>query len=358
MEAIGDHSHLRFTNVTSPIGDAIRRIPMVGRYLKVPFSGVYWKELSRSVLHPDSSGSFDLALFMGSYWKVRIGDLPMISFAQGAPGSDARSFFDRAELIKELAGGFTLRRWQFLAQLRLSKIGLPPFRHSDRLIVGSSVSRGILNRDYGLPPEKTPALPYPIDLDLFQPIAEERPSGRLSVLWLGRIVPRKRLDLFLDACALAIDRGIPLEITIVGRCFYIPEFEKLIERFKYPEQLHRISHIPRNEVPRLINRHDVLCQPSDEENFGSSVAEAQACGLPVIVGQTNGNADYLCERDTHLKDDRPETLAAALEALWSRKQKDRLGDPQVSRRFAEATFSVGAVTDQLEEILEACSRTH
>ena len=68
--------------------------------------------------------------------------------------------------------------------------------------------------------------------------------------------------------------------------------------------------IPRQEVPSLLRAHGVIVQPSNEEDFGSSVAEAQACGLPVIVGLTNGNADYLCSRDIHLKDDRPKTLAA------------------------------------------------
>jgi len=55
--------------------------------------------------------------------------------------------------------------------------------------------------------------------------------------------------------------------------------------------------------------------------FGSSVAEAQACGLPVIVGRTNGNADYLCSRDTHLADDRPETLASVFRDYAERKAR-------------------------------------
>jgi glycosyltransferase involved in cell wall biosynthesis len=102
-----------------------------------------------------------------------------------------------------------------------------------------------------------------------------------------------------------------------------------------------------------LRRHDVLCQPSDEENFGSSVAEAQACGLPVIVGRTNGNADYLCSRDTHLRDDRPETLAAVFRDYAERKTRGgpAWGDPAESRALAEREFSVERVMVMLEGAL-------
>ncbi|MGB7793680.1 MAG: hypothetical protein WBL39_20975, partial [Terrimicrobiaceae bacterium] len=78
-----------------------------------------------------------------------------------------------------------------------------------------------------------------------------------------------------------------------------------------------------------------------------------ACGLPVVVGRTNGNADYLCSRDIHLKDDRPETLAGALRELSLRKTEGRWGDPGESRRCAEEHFSLETVTTRLIEILES-----
>ena len=98
--------------------------------------------------------------------------------------------------------------------------------------------------------------------------------------------------------------------------------------------------------------HDVLAQPSDEENFGSSVAEAQACGLQVIVGATNGNADYLCERDIHLSDDRPETYARALATMCRRQELNTGDDFLESRRVAEAHFHIDRVVKRLMMVLD------
>jgi len=102
-----------------------------------------------------------------------------------------------------------------------------------------------------------------------------------------------------------------------------------------------------------MQRHDLLAQPSDEENFGSSVAEAQACGLPVIVGATNGNADYLSSRDIHLADDQVETFAKALFEMWRRKGAHELGEPGESRRVAEKYFHFESVSDRLIAVLES-----
>ena len=297
--------------------------------------------------------------------KVRPAQTPGQSSRQGAE-------------VKRLAGPATALKWQIMARIRLSRWGLPPFKNADRFIVGSSQSKRTLHSLYGIADERISSLPYPIDLELFHLETPERSAETvkaqswaangdkahacLHICWLGRIVPRKRLDLFLGGSALAIREGIDLRLTIVGGIGFIPGYEKMIEAFPFRERLIWKKSVPRQEVPSLLRVHDVLVQPSDEEDFGSSVAEAQACGLPVVVGRTNGNADYLCSRDIHLKDDRPETLADAYREMSSRKAEGNWGDPAISRQCERKQhFSLESVTASLIDILKAAasgSREH
>ena len=284
--------------------------------------------------------------------------MPVVSFLQGPPGTDARSIVDRFDEIKALAGFGNAIKWRTLALLRLSRIGLPPLALTDCFIVGSQISKQTLNTLYGVRNERIFTLPYPIDLNLFhlnvlKPDSSGGGAESIRACWLGRIIPRKRLDLFLNGAELAIRQGVDVRLTLVGGIGFVPGYEKLIEGFPFPDRLRWEKGIPRDKVPALLGEHDVLIQPSDEENFGSSVAEAQACGLPVIVGRTNGNSDYLCSRDIHLRDDRPETLASALRELSLRKAERRWGDPAESRRCAEEHFSLDKVTKSLVGILQS-----
>ena len=171
--------------------------------------------------------------------------------------------------------------------------------------------------------------------------AETEPAASLRVCWLGRIIPRKRLDLFLTGAALAIRQGVDVRLTIIGGIGFIPGYDKLIKAFAFPGPASLGERNSQGDSACASARHDVLIQPSDEENFGSSVAEAQACGLPVIVGRTNGNADYLCSRDIHLTDDRPETLAEALSELSSRKAQGRVGGSRDLAAMRRTIFLVG-----------------
>ena len=370
--AVGERTGFRFVDVTNVGPDQMRRrvqqVPLVGflagRFDASTYNQMLFREISRN----HAIEKYDLCFWMGDYARGRTAGLPSVSFVQGAPGTDARSVLRQSSEVKMLAGRPTALKWEVLARIRLSKLGLPPFKNIDHFIVGSSQSKRTLLSIYGIPDSRISTLPYPIDLRLFKvkerdcvaDSAQEQ-SGEsnddpgypcLSICWLGRIVPRKRLDLFLNASALAIREGIDIRLTIVGGVGFVPGYEKMIEAFPFRDRLTWKRAISRQEVPSLLNAHDVLVQPSDEEDFGSSVAEAQACGLPVIVGCTNGNADYLCSRDIHLTDDRPETLATALREMNSRKAQGRWGDAATSRRCAEHYFSLDSVATALSEILE------
>ena len=360
--AVGPHPGFRFFDVTNTGPDRLRRrverLPLAGFLAGLLDSSTYNRLLVKEMAGRHDAEKYDLSLWLGEFSRGRIPGTPAVSFLQGPPGTDARAIIDRNDEVRALAGSKNAVKWRILAQLRLSRVGLPPLRLTDHFIVGSQESKQTLHALYGIPDDRIFTLPYPIDLDLFNLNVLDagrtsQVSGSLRVCWLGRIIPRKRLDLFLDGAALAIREGVDVRLTLVGGIGFIPGYEKLMEAFPYRDRLRWKKGIPREKVPALLGQQDVLIQPSDEENFGSSVAEAQACGLPVIVGRTNGNADYLCSRDIHLKDDRPESLAAALRELNLRKAEGRWGYPDESRRCAEQHFSLDKVTTRLVGILES-----
>ena len=359
--SIGEMSGFRFVETTNSGPDNFRRrvegIPCLGFLADRVDAATYNQLIVRRFAADHQSRHYDLCLWLGDYATGRVPGLTTVSFAQGPPGTDARSIIARFGEIRNLAGMPTALLWLALALVRLSRIRTPPFRHSDHIIVGSHESKRTLERLYGIPGGRISALPYPIDLELFKAESgkhgSERTAATLRVLWLGRIVPRKRLDLFLDGAGLAIRNGLDLRLTIVGSVGFVPGYEQLIRAFPFQERLIWKQNLPREEIPSLMHAHDVLCQPSGEENFGSSVAEAQACNLPVIVGRTNGNADYLCERDIHLADDQPETLAQGLAELAARKASLHWRDSMESRALAEKCFHIGRVADRFVRILRA-----
>ncbi|MBB5031715.1 glycosyltransferase family 4 protein [Prosthecobacter vanneervenii] len=349
---VGEHEGFRFVSTDNVGPDRFRarvqHLPIIGFLACRVDSGTYSRLLLQNISREHKQRRYDLCLWLGDYAPGRVKNLPMISFAQGPPGTDARSIISRFSEILRLAGLKRALPWYVLALVRLSPAGLPPLRHSDHIIVGSRQSQKMLHEHYGVSPERTSALPYPIDLNMFrQPAEATQPGTDLRVVWLGRIIPRKRLDLFLQGLELAIRQGLRVKATIVGGIGFVPGYEKMIESFPFPDRLRWIKSLPRTEVPALLHQHDVLAQPSDEENFGSSVAEAQACGLRSIVGHTNGNSAYLCERDIHLEDDRPESFSKALIQMAAKTDQDT----SASRAVAELHFDISRVAASLTQIL-------
>jgi glycosyltransferase involved in cell wall biosynthesis len=292
----------------------------------------------------------DVDFWMGDWARGR-STRPVVSYVQGPPATDADSIQRHKDLIITLAGKVNYLKLRAYAIWRQG-LGLPSFSYSDAVIVGSQWSKQRLIERFSVADHRIYVIPYPIELGEFQPAYCERPRcDRLRLLWLGRFVPRKRLDLFLRGLELAIREGCDVEACVIGQSGFVPNYERLIYEFPFPDRLKHRSSIPRVEVPALFAEVDVLAQPSDSENFGSSVAEGLACGVPAIVGRTNGTGDYVCERSIRLMDERPETFANAVIEMARKKKAGELVDRLPSRRVAEHFFDPKRIGRQLESIL-------
>lgn len=351
---------LNLVDCTNQVGDRFRRkysrggLGLWGQFCGSIDSWTYHRGLVRSMRRCDDA---EVDLWLGDWARGRT-LRPTVSFVQGPPGTDARSIERHREEIVELAGVAMFGKLAALARWRLS-FGLPRFSNSDLIIVGSEWSRNHLTSEYGVDSDRVHILPYPIDLQMFRPMGKSRnPDERLRLLWLGRFVPRKRLRLFLDALAIAIREGCDVEAWVVGQSGFVPNYEVLINGFEFAERLKHWPSLPRADIPSLIADVDVLVQPSDEENFGSAVAEALACGIPAIVGATNGTGDYLCDRSVRLTDDGPETLAKLIFDFAIKKSEGILADRKPSRIAAERYFEPRRIAEGLDNLLALAANPH
>jgi glycosyltransferase involved in cell wall biosynthesis len=109
--------------------------------------------------------------------------------------------------------------------------------------------------------------------------------------------------------------------------------------------------IPRAAVPELLRRTSVVVQASENENFGSSVAEALACGVPVVLGSSNGTGEYIDANSEVFDSYTPESVAAAILHVVEARAAEPERVSRDARAAAERSFSAGTVVDRLLGIL-------
>jgi glycosyltransferase involved in cell wall biosynthesis len=109
--------------------------------------------------------------------------------------------------------------------------------------------------------------------------------GKKLLLFLGRITPKKGLDILIEAFARTAAKEQGFQLVIAGP--ENPEWRAVLER--HALRLGVASRITWTGL--LTDAHkwgafyaaDMFCLPSHQENFALGVAEALSCGLPVLI---------------------------------------------------------------------------
>lgn len=114
------------------------------------------------------------------------------------------------------------------------------------------------------------------------------------VLYLGRLHFKKGLDLLIPAFDKVL-RGIPgARLAIVGaeNDDYGARVREWVKEYSLEENVHFTGPLEGQDVLQAYVDSDVFVLPSYTENFGMTVIEAMACGLPVVISdQVNIHSD-------------------------------------------------------------------
>ena len=161
--------------------------------------------------------------------------------------------------------------------------------------------------DSGFDPEMVKVVPLGVDDQRFRPgivPMEVQTGGKFAFLFVGGTLQRKGIDLLLQAFRSAFSRAdnVCLVIKDMGKqTFYRGQTaESDIAALQGDEQCAEIIYmdrdLPAEDIPGLYAACDCLVHPYRGEGFGLPVAEAMACGLPVVVTE-GGACDDFCSSE-------------------------------------------------------------
>ncbi|WOJ95043.1 glycosyltransferase family 4 protein [Congregibacter variabilis] len=208
------------------------------------------------------------------------------------------------------------------------------FRSSAVLICNSENTASILTREWSVNRGQLRVLHPGMDGERFVPAPPDgdfqRSQGwqdRRVALTVGRLQKRKGHDMLIKALALLTPTHPDLLYAIIGDGDERRALEKLVQEYGLEEHVQFLGEVDDNQLVAYYQQCTLFALPNradgnDIEGFGMVLAEAQACGRPVLAGDSGGTRETLLDGVTGVVCDctAPEPLAAALQNL--------LGDPQ------------------------------
>jgi glycosyltransferase involved in cell wall biosynthesis len=224
--------------------------------------------------------------------------------------------------------------WQMVLPPRLAALGhgvehrvAPPFyRRSPIVTLSDSAKLDIVGR-LKLRGENITVVPPGIE-PKFSPSGKRDPDP--LVVAVGRLVPVKRLDWFIEAMVLLKSRHPALRAVVVGEGYERPELAARIARHGAAGWLTLPGRLDDAELLSLYRRAWLVGSTSAREGWGMTLTEAAACGTPAVATRITGHDEAVVDGESGFLVDGVAAFAAAADAVIS--------DPMLRRRLGQGAL--------------------
>lgn len=250
--------------------------------------------------------------------------------------------------------------------LRFLQTFLPgTLKRASRILAVSEFTKRELVALAGVPENKIVVTPNGVSEE-FRRIEDERALKQVRekyqlperfILSVGTLEPRKNLSTVIEALGRMKREGKDAPpLVLVGPPGWNDEYTRLRRAVLHAEledQVKFLHYADREDMPALYSAARFLVFPSLYEGFGLPVAEAMACGLPVLSSDAASLPEVGGKAPLYLSPEDAGAWAEGIRALWD---SPSLLEQMRRRGFEQAgKFSWRATA---EKTLEAYEQAH
>lgn len=301
------------------------------------------------------AGGFDAVVVHGLWqfhglaagWTLAERDLPLFVFPHGM----LDPWFARQYPLKHLK---KRAYWQ-LAEHRL-------LRTSRAVLFTTAEEARLAQQTFGALDARAEVLGFGLDLDeeahaaaTSGLLAEAWPAlrGRRLVLFLGRLHPKKGCDLLLEGFARCawLDPSLHLVMAGPDDAGWRAELERQAATLGLQDRVTWTGPLYGAMKWSAFAAADVFALPSHQENFGVSVAEALAMGVPVLVSREVNIWPGIVEDGAGFAEaDSAEGVALMLARWIALGETERRAMRERARQCFAARFHIDTATQRLVDL--------
>jgi glycosyltransferase involved in cell wall biosynthesis len=155
----------------------------------------------------------------------------------------------------------------------------------------------------GFAPNKMVLFPWGIELEKFYPDRAKSIRVRERLAWVNnKILIMNRsfesvygIQYFIEALPKIVSKEPTTRVLLIGSGSLDEPLRALVADRKLETVVNFVGRVPSDEMPEYLNAADVYVSTSLSDGTSSSLLEAMACALPVVVTQIPANEEWVIE---------------------------------------------------------------
>ncbi len=196
-------------------------------------------------------------------------------------------------------------------------------KQADAIFCVSNYDARILGKKFGLRKEKLFVVPNAVDIKKFKFTLPN--NVRKRILYVGDLEYWKGVHILIQSFKKVSEKiaGSDVELVVAGGGSQLTALMRIVSKHKLPVRF--LGVVPHHRIPVLMQNCNLFVLPSLSEGFPTTVLEAMASGLPVIVTSVGGIPEIVRHMKTGIlvKPNDVDELAEAMIMLINDKAKSR-----------------------------------
>ena len=186
------------------------------------------------------------------------------------------------------------------------------------------------------------------NMEIFYKINKSDARNKLSIslnnkilISTGNFVKSKGHIYLLQAMNEVIKKYPDIKLYIIGGGMLWKKYNEFIKKNNLLNNVYLLDEISQRELALWNNAADIFVFPSISESFGVALIEAMACGIPVIVADSEGPTEIIENYETGIIVNKKSSKEIAKNIIWlltDDKLRERIsnsGINEIQKRFSQ-----------------------
>jgi teichuronic acid biosynthesis glycosyltransferase TuaC len=207
--------------------------------------------------------------------------------------------------------------------------------------------------DFGIDRSKVHIVPRGVDAGHFSPGCRREARQRLDIpaegemlLWVGRLVPVKGLDVLLEAFRTLARRSPCLRLYLIGEGPLRKALARTVAAWNLTDRVTFVGPIPQAQLADWYRAADLFVLPSRSEGVPNVLRECVACGTPFVASRVGGIPEAFAHWSEAL-------VPPGEPGLLAEKIQQKLGCPDMDLATEERPLSWAASAAAVARLLQA-----